>query len=61
MAAILWTGDLHGVLTPEGASGVLHMTADTGQRFVAKWASSGPVDPATGMLEIEVIGTVMTH
>jgi hypothetical protein len=58
---ILWKGDLHGVLTPEGASGVLHMVADTGQRFVGKWESSGPVDPTNGTLGIDVTGTVTTY
>jgi len=55
---ISWDGDFHGRLTPGGASGVLHMTSDTGLRLRATWMSPGAVDPTVGTLQMSVSGVV---
>ena len=55
---ISWDGDFHGRLTPDGASGVLRMTSDTGLRLRATWMSPGAVDPTVGTLQMSVSGVV---
>jgi hypothetical protein len=55
---ISWSGDFHGRLTADGASGVLHMTSDTGLKLRAIWTTSGPVDPTMGTLQMSVSGVV---
>ena len=55
---ISWSGDFRGRLTPDGASGVLHMTSDTGLKLRATWASPGPVDPTVGTLQMSITGVV---
>jgi hypothetical protein len=55
---IAWSGDFRGRLTPDGASGVLHMTSDTGLKLRATWASPGPVDPTVGTFQMSITGVV---
>jgi len=55
---ISWDGDFHGRLTADGASGILHMTSDTGLKFRGTWTTPGPVDPTVGTLQMSVSGIV---
>ena len=61
LTGLLWQGELHGRVTPQGAEGVLHLIAHaTGQHFSGRWVSDRFVDPASSehSFRIEVTGTL---